>query len=232
MENLQNKIFINNNEILFSIVNQLNDIINEMYEKDLENIIKQIKNIIISLKNMINENKKNIDLLRGDISKLQKNMLNKFDNLSTSINFKISLNNYNIGDKGIVFSHPHSLIYSNYSKKPKVYGKEGWICNECKNKFKYNISNFFCKTCLYDICDFCYEEKKINNHKIGDKIKISRHKHTLEYCDSSRKPKEYTKGNWICDECKTLYTKENYNFFCKFCLYDICNKCLKEAKIE
>ena len=232
MENLQNKIFINNNEILFSIVNQLNDIINEMYEKDLENIIKQIKNIIISLKNMINENKKNIDLLRGDISKLQKNMLNKFDNLSTSINFKISLNNYNIGDKGIVFSHPHSLIYSNYSEKPKVYGKEGWICNECKNKFKYNISNFFCKTCLYDICDFCYEEKKINNHKIGDKIKISRHKHTLEYCDSSRKPKEYTKGNWICDECKTLYTKENYNFFCKFCLYDICNKCLKEAKIE
>ena len=64
---LNNKIYSNNNNILFGIINDLQQIIN--YSKD--NIIfKRISDIIIKMNNIINENKKNTELIRKDISKL------------------------------------------------------------------------------------------------------------------------------------------------------------------
>ena len=58
---LNNKIYSNNNNILFDIVNKLENII-----KDLNNdiIIKRIKDIIIIMNNLINDNNKNIELIR------------------------------------------------------------------------------------------------------------------------------------------------------------------------
>ena len=61
---LNNKAYSNNNNILFDIINKLNNIvenINNNIQSDI--IINQIKNIIIIMNNVINDNKKNIDLI-------------------------------------------------------------------------------------------------------------------------------------------------------------------------
>ena len=64
MFTLNNNIYSNNNNILFDIVNKLENII-----KDINNdiIIKRIRDIIILMNNLINDNKKNIELIRKDI---------------------------------------------------------------------------------------------------------------------------------------------------------------------
>ena len=72
--NLNNKIYSNNNNILLEIVKDLNQIIN--YSKD-NLIIKILGNVINKMNYIINENKKNIDLIRNDISSI----LKKFDEL-------------------------------------------------------------------------------------------------------------------------------------------------------
>ena len=53
---LNNKIYNNNNNILFEIINNLQQIIN--YSKD-NIIIKRISDIIIKMNFVINENRKN-----------------------------------------------------------------------------------------------------------------------------------------------------------------------------
>ena len=74
--NLNNKIYSNNNNILLGIINDLQKIIN--YSKD-KAIIKILSNVIIKMNNIINENKKNLKLLRNDISIL-------YDKLSNQMN--------------------------------------------------------------------------------------------------------------------------------------------------
>ena len=74
--NLNNKIYSNNNNILLGIINDLQQIIN--YSKD-NKIIKRLGDIMIKINNIINENKKNIELLRKDISIL-------YDKLSKQLN--------------------------------------------------------------------------------------------------------------------------------------------------
>ena len=71
---LNNKIYSNNNNILLEIVKDLHHIIN--YSKD-NLTIKILGNVINKMNYIINENKKNIDLIRNDISSL----LKKFDEL-------------------------------------------------------------------------------------------------------------------------------------------------------
>ena len=72
--NLNNKIYSNNNNILLEIVKDLHKLIN--YSKD-NLIIKILGNVINKMNYIINENKKNIDLMRNDISSI----LKKFDEL-------------------------------------------------------------------------------------------------------------------------------------------------------
>ena len=83
--NLNNKIYSNNNNIMLEIINELNQLRN--YSQD-NLIISKLGNII----NKINENKKNLELIRNDISSLNQ----KFDKLNINnniINKEIKNNN-------------------------------------------------------------------------------------------------------------------------------------------
>ena len=71
---INNKVYSNNNNLLLEIVKDLHQIMN--YSKD-NLIIKILGNVINKMNYIINENKKNIDLIRKDISSL----LKKFDEL-------------------------------------------------------------------------------------------------------------------------------------------------------
>ena len=76
--NLNNKIYSDNNNILLGIINDIQKIINK--SKD-NSIIKILSNIIIKINNIINENKKNLELIRNDISMLSNKMDKKFNEL-------------------------------------------------------------------------------------------------------------------------------------------------------
>ena len=75
--NLNNKIYSNNNNILFEIVNDLHQLMN--YSKD-NLILKSLGNIINKVNYIIKENKKNLELIRNDILSLHK----RFDELKTN----------------------------------------------------------------------------------------------------------------------------------------------------
>ena len=74
---LNNKIYSNNNNLLLEIVIDLHQLIN--YSKD-NLIIKILGNVINKMNYIINENKKNIDLIRNNISSI----LKKFDELKNN----------------------------------------------------------------------------------------------------------------------------------------------------
>ena len=76
--NLNNKIYSNNNNILLEIINDLNKLIN--YTND-NLIIKILGNSINKMNFIINENKKNVELIRNDISSLYNKLSKKFDEL-------------------------------------------------------------------------------------------------------------------------------------------------------
>ena len=77
--NLNNKIYSNNNNIMLEIINELNQLRN--YSQD-NLIISKLGNIINKINYIINENKKNLELIRNDISSLNQ----KFDKLNINNN--------------------------------------------------------------------------------------------------------------------------------------------------
>ena len=129
-----------------------------------------------------------------------------------------------------VYTHPHPLSFSDYLTKPDDYGKKGWICDECKTMFAYNIANFCCKKCCYDICDNCYNKNKIDKYQIGERKKIPYHPHILVFSDVSLKGPGYANNEWKCNECGAVFTSEFPNFYCVYCSYDICDKCISAIK--
>ena len=74
--NLNDKIYSNNNNMLLEIINDLQKIINNSKDNV---IIKILSNVIIKMNNIINENKKNLKLIRNDISMLYDKLSNKID---------------------------------------------------------------------------------------------------------------------------------------------------------
>ena len=82
--NLNNKIYSNNNNILLEIINELNQIKNDSNENLT---IQRLGNIISKMNYIINENKKNVQLIRNDISSLYNQMNKRFD--------KLEINNIN-----------------------------------------------------------------------------------------------------------------------------------------
>ena len=81
--NLNNKIYSNNNNILLEIINELNQIKSDSNENLT---IQRLGNIINKMNHMINENKKNVQLIRNDISSLYYKLSRKFDELNINNN--------------------------------------------------------------------------------------------------------------------------------------------------
>ena len=79
---LNNLTYEKNNDILYNITKQLENIINDLNsDKKIHNIINQIKNIIIIMNKVIHENKKNTEMIRKDIKKLRDTIANNFKTL-------------------------------------------------------------------------------------------------------------------------------------------------------
>ena len=81
---LNNHIYSNNNNILLGIINDLQQIINYSHDNLT---IKRISDIIIKMNFIINENKKNMELIMNQFSKLE----NKINQL---LNQKLDINNH------------------------------------------------------------------------------------------------------------------------------------------
>ena len=100
MNNLNNKIYSNNNNLLLGIVNDLQQIINNTHDNL---IIKRIGDIINKMNFIINDNKKNTQLIINHISSLENKMngLNKkFDQLNIKNNqLNNQIVNYNYGER-------------------------------------------------------------------------------------------------------------------------------------
>ena len=75
---LNNEIYSNNNNMLLRIIEDLQQIINTYNDNIL---IKRLKDIIILINKIISENKKNIELIRNDISNLYIKLNKKIDEL-------------------------------------------------------------------------------------------------------------------------------------------------------
>ena len=80
--NLNNKMYSNNNNILLEIINELNQI---KSDSDENLTIQRLGNIINKMNFIINENKKNVQLIRNDISSLYNKMNKRFDELNINI---------------------------------------------------------------------------------------------------------------------------------------------------
>ena len=82
-------------------------------------------------------------------------------NINTINNFSLKSSIYNLGYSGNISEHKHRLIYTDYLGKSLKYGKKNWSCGICENKFNYDINNFYCDICEYDVCRDCFEKKQI-----------------------------------------------------------------------
>lgn len=60
-------------------------------------------------------------------------------------------------------------------------------------------------------------------------IFISDHSHPLIYCFT--KERANCGNSWSCNECKSNFTYDIPSFYCIFCDYDLCKKCLEEFPI-
>ena len=83
--NLNNKIYYSYNNILFEIINDLYQL--QKYIHD-NLIIQRLGNIITKMNYIINENKKNVELIRNDISTLYNKLNKRFDELNINNNIK------------------------------------------------------------------------------------------------------------------------------------------------
>ena len=83
MNDINNKIYSNNNNLLLGIVNDLQQVINSSNENI---VIKRISDIIIKMNNIIIENKKNTELIINYITNLQNQMNQNFKELKNNNN--------------------------------------------------------------------------------------------------------------------------------------------------
>ena len=95
MNNLNNKIYSNNNNLLLGIVNDLQQIFNYTHDNL---IMKRIGDIINKMNFIINVNKKNTELIINHISSLENKINQRFDQLNINNNqLNNKIINYNNG---------------------------------------------------------------------------------------------------------------------------------------
>ena len=95
---LNNKIFSNNNNIMFEIIDELN----QMKDNSQDNlIISKLGDIINKMNSIIDENKKNLESIRkdisSDISSLKQNLNQRLDNLNINNNANNNVIKYKNG---------------------------------------------------------------------------------------------------------------------------------------
>ena len=95
LSGFNNKIYSNNNNLLFGIINELQQIINNSNDNI---IIQRISNIIIQMNNIINDNKKNTELIINTIKSLENKLLSQMNNI-------VDKGNTNLNKQELVFGN-------------------------------------------------------------------------------------------------------------------------------
>ena len=142
-----------------NILNSLNDIscLTMKYNsKNNETLINNYNIIALPRLLILDNNGKKIDTLNSEqILNLNENVIlgwiNKFE-----IPKIYKMRKPEVGDRANVSNHPHEVIFSDYSIKASRYRKGGWICDVCRKNFNYDVPNFCCLLCTFDICDSCF----------------------------------------------------------------------------
>ena len=137
---------------------------------------------------------------------------------------------YQEKDKGIVLTHQHMLIYSNFYWKNSE-GKS-FTCCRC-NKIITNYGSFYCKKCNYIICTDCFDilnGEIFNEYFVNQVGTLDSHKHILTYLDVNSRNIPITKyPHFTCKICDSNFLMEEANSWnCARCGIDICEKCFKD----
>ena len=131
---LNERKYSKNNNILFSIVTQLEKVINDLNNNSqINNIIIQLKNIIIIINNAINNNKIMLEEFKNDVKKYHYEMNNKLINLEKIIS---NMNQNNINN----FNNLNNNINKNIN----------WNMNNNKINNVYNNMNIFNNRSIFD----------------------------------------------------------------------------------
>ena len=156
--------------------------------------------------------------------------------IGTKMN-NLALDDYKIGDKVPVDTHPHALILSN-AKMRNYPPNSMWYCNICGDKkpLLNNTHSFHCHKCSYDLCLICIKKHnyKYLNQKMMEKANKDTKVYVIQHPDflklSGEQERNYKDETWICDICKTEFNCFIYSFHCKKCQYDVCLNCYDKNK--
>jgi len=110
---LNNKIYSNNNNILFDIVNKLQYVLNDLNSnKNHSIIIQQIKNIMIIMNKVIIDNKNNMIVIQKDINKMFNELKEIKNDISTNnkINKNKIYNNSNYINENTKIKYDNDLL--------------------------------------------------------------------------------------------------------------------------
>ena len=137
---------------------------------------------------------------------------------------------YREKQKGIVPSHQHMLIYSNFYWRDFI-DKE-LICVFCNTPIG-NSGFFRCITCNYNLCPKCFDEfggEIANKFQVNQKGQIDRHPHILEYKNFIVRGIPITaRPSFVCKICQGQFLMEYVDAWnCPRCGYDYCDKCFSE----
>ena len=131
------------------------------YESKMREILIEKYNII-TVPSLITLDKDGIllDKLNTEkIENLNEHIFKGWENTIMIRNLSSQRRKLELGETIKLSVHHHELIYSNHSMKPG-YGYSGWICDICRKNYKYDVTNFFCPLCGWDLCDICYNKYK------------------------------------------------------------------------
>ena len=154
----------------------------------------------------------------------------------------LTLINQSIDMKNI---HNHPLLYC--LPLDRIGSNINWYCNFCNSQYNSNISSFYCTLCDYDLCPNCmanlqidqirfydYNSTDANNLKNSQSSnsfkwqkKFSEHSHLLTLIKKINK-----NFSWKCNKCSLNYQNDEATFYCSFCNYYLCKKCMEEKRVE
>lgn len=120
--------------------------------------------------------------------------------------------------------------------------EDRWSCSTCKKTFEKGTLLYGCRTCNYDECASCLNEKLLCKKK-HDAAEAMSSTNTCQ-CEDSTKKSECSKtcpsshnlrilstptDNWSCSKCRKKFPAGTTLFGCRKCNYDECSNCFQQS---
>ena len=163
--------------------------------------------------------------MQQNVNLIEKN-LNNMNNILSLINLPIV----------IPYHKQHPLISC---KTPgRVKPNNYWMCDNCDNKYSYNVPSFYCTACDYDICQKCflslnayqivvYNYSKSNIYATQDFSNNQYYKpniHNHPIVEIIIEP-TYSPINLKCNICLKDFKNQESLYYCGLCNFCLCLDC-------